>query len=128
MKVISLEIKLLIFVRSIREGNFDLYIQSLTAIMPWFFALDHTHYSRWLSVHIRDMMSLEQKHPSILEEFRAGKFVVNKSVHRFSGMAIDQCHELNNAMIKGTGGAVGLTDNPGALRRWMVAGPKSSVY
>ena len=27
-------------------------------------------------------------------------------------------------MIKGDGGAVGLTENPSALRRWMVAGPE----
>lgn len=35
-----------------------------------------------------------------------------------------QAHEQNNAVIKGDGGAVGLTDNPSALRRWMVGGPK----
>ena len=27
-------------------------------------------------------------------------------------------------MVKGSGGAIGLTGNPGALRRWMVAGPE----
>ena len=27
-------------------------------------------------------------------------------------------------MVKGGGGAVGLTENPSALRRWMVSGPK----
>jgi hypothetical protein len=32
-------------------------------------------------------------------------------------MAIDQCHEQNNAAFKGSVRAVGLTDNPGALRR-----------
>ncbi|KAG1672959.1 CUGBP Elav-like family member 2 [Nymphon striatum] len=37
-----------------------------------------------------------------------------------------QAHEQNNACIKGDGGAVGLTDNPNALRRWMVAGPEVS--
>jgi len=39
-------------------------------------------------------------------------------------MPIDQAHEQNNAAIKGDGGAVGLTDNPSALQRWMVAGPE----
>ncbi|VDI42239.1 Hypothetical predicted protein, partial [Mytilus galloprovincialis] len=39
-------------------------------------------------------------------------------------MAIDQAHEQNNACVKADGGAVGLTENPGALRRWMVAGPE----
>ena len=37
---------------------------------------------------------------------------------------IDQAHEQNNAYIKGDGGAVGVTDNPTALRRWMIAGPE----
>ena len=41
-------------------------------------------------------------------------------------MAIDQAHEQNNAAIKGDGGAIGLTEDPGALRRWMVAGPEVS--
>ncbi len=31
-----------------------------------------------------------------------------------------------NAIVKGQGGAVGLTEDPGALRRWMVAGPELS--
>ena len=81
------------------------------------FALDHTHYARWLSVHIRDMTSLSNTHPDILSEFNSGKFVVHKMRNKFSAMAIDQCYEQNNAMVKGSGGAIGLTDSPGALRR-----------
>ena len=33
-------------------------------------------------------------------------------------------HEQVNAGVKGEGGAVCLTENPAALRRWMVAGPR----
>ena len=33
-------------------------------------------------------------------------------------------HEQNNACSKRGGGAVGLTDNPSALQRWLVAGPE----
>ena len=39
-------------------------------------------------------------------------------------MAIDQCHEQNNATVKQVGGAIGLMTNPSALRRWMIAGPE----
>ena len=39
-------------------------------------------------------------------------------------MAIDQCHEQNNAAIKESGAAIGLMTDPRALRRWMVAGPE----
>ena len=124
LKTLSLEILMLLYVRALREGNFQLYVEALAQLMPWVFALDHTHYSRWLSVHIRDMVVLSEKHPPIYQEFNAGKFVVHKTSNKFSAMAIDQCHEQNNAGIKGSGGAVGLTENPGALRRWMVAGPE----
>lgn len=124
LKTLSLEIVLLLYVRAIREGNFQLYIESLTKIVPWMFALDHTHYSRWLPIHIRDLMLLSVKHPTILTEFNLGRFVVHKTMNKFSAMAIDQCHEQNNAIIKDSGGAVGLTSNPGALRRWMIAGPE----
>ena len=124
LKTLALEIVMLLYVRSIREGNFQLYLESLAKIVPWMFALDHTHYSRWLPVHIRDMVLLSQKHPAILDEFHAGKFVVHRTCNKFSAMAIDQCHEQNNATVKDSGGAIGLMTNPGALRRWMVAGPE----
>jgi len=39
-------------------------------------------------------------------------------------MADDQCHEQNNAIAKESAGANGLTTDPLALRRWMVAGPE----
>ena len=39
----------------------------------------------------------------------------------FLSMALDQAHEQN---INSDGGAVGLTQSPEALRRWVVAGPE----
>ena len=92
-KTVSLEILLLVFVRSIREGNFDMYVESLTQIVSCFFALDHTHYSRWLSVHIRDMMMLSEKHPSVFAEIKAENFLINKTGHKFSALAMDQCQD-----------------------------------
>ena len=124
LKTLELETLMLLYVRSLREGNFQLYLESLTNIVPWMFALDHTHYSKWLPVHIRDMTLLSEDHPKFYDEFCVGKFVVHKSSNKFSAMAINQCHEQNNALIKESGGAVGLVTNPGALRRWMVAGPE----
>ena len=52
-----------------------------------------------------------------------GNFTVNKTGRTFSNISIDQAHEQNNACVK-DGGAVGLTQNPAALRRWMVSGPE----
>ena len=109
--VMHLECLMLVFVRSIREGNFPLYITALRALAPWFFALDHTHYSRWLPVHIRGMTTLHEQLP----EFDRGSFVVHKSTRPFSAIAIDHAHEQNNAVVKGDSGAIGLTQIPRAL-------------
>ena len=35
-------------------------------------------------------------------------------------------HCGNNALTKGDGGAVGLTDSPSTLIHWMVAGPEAA--
>ena len=64
--------------------------------------------------------------PKIAEAFHAGKFVVHKSDRDFSAEAIDQAHEQANTVIKGDGGAVGITADSSALRRWMVVGPELS--
>ena len=121
---LALEVYILTFVRSLREADFDMYLDALWELLPWFFALDHTHYARWIPVHLRDMLSLHRTHPDVLEGFRAGMFTVQKTKRIFSSIATDQAHEQNNACIKGDGGAVGLLDNPSALQRWMVAGPE----
>ena len=39
-----------LFVRSLREASFDLFITSLEQLCPLLFALDHIHYSRWIPV------------------------------------------------------------------------------
>jgi hypothetical protein len=122
--LLQLELAVLIYVRSVREGNFLLYIDALSRLVPWFFALGHTNYARWIPVHLRDMVTLAIKHPSVFAQFLAGNFTVKKTTHAFSAIAIDQAHEQNNASVKGDGGAVGLTENPAALRRWMVSGPE----
>ncbi|KAJ8392755.1 hypothetical protein AAFF_G00072390 [Aldrovandia affinis] len=101
-----------------------MYLDALTELVPWFHALDHTHYARWIPVHLKDMAELTTKHPDVARKFREGHFTVQKTQRVFSSIPIDQAHEQNNACIKGDGGAVGLTDNPSALRRWMVAGPE----
>ena len=41
LKTLLLEVLLLVYIRSLRERKFELYVQSLTQIIPWMFALDH---------------------------------------------------------------------------------------
>ena len=96
-----------IFVRAHREGNFALYVEVLDKLVPLFFAMDHPNYVKWTSVYVRDMQSLPEE--------------INKTAKRFSSILIDRTHEQENKMVKGTGGILGLTEDPIALRRcWQV--------
>ena len=88
--------------------------------------MDHINYSRSLSIHLRDMTSPSTLHPSLYTHFSEGRFVAHRTTKSFSVMALDKAHEQLNALVKGEGGAMGLTDNAVALRRWMVAGPELS--
>ena len=92
--------------------------------MEWLFcALDHYNYARAVAVHLRDMLTLPDRHPVIYDEFCKNNFTVKTSNTPFSNMSLNECHNQNNACVKAEGGAVGLTKKPAALRRWMVDEP-----
>ena len=76
--VLLFEICCLQLVQAFREADFSLYIDSLTNIVPWMFALDQINYARLLSVHIRDMCELPVQHPDVFQRFCNGSFVVHK--------------------------------------------------
>ena len=84
--------------------------------------MDHSNYAKWLSVHYRDLRALQSTHPSVYKYLIDGSFAVTTKL--FSSIALDHCHEKVNAVVKE--GTVGLTENPAALRIWMVVGPKLS--
>ena len=46
-----------------KKASFAMYLAALTELVPWFHALDHTHYARWIPVHLRDMAAHPLKHP-----------------------------------------------------------------
>ena len=91
---------MLSYVRSFCEANFYLYVDTITELTSWFFSLDDINYARWLSIHVRDMASLQEKHPDIAAEFDNGHFTVKKTFHKFSSMAIDQVYKQITVLLK----------------------------
>jgi len=85
-----------------------------------FYALDHTNYSRRVSVHLWDTQALPDKLKDIFNMF----WVVQKICKRFSAIPIDQAHEQENTKVKGSGEVMGLTENPAALCRWLICSPE----
>ena len=78
-KTLKLEVLFLQFMRSQRDGNFLMYLEALGSIIPWMLAMDHFHYARWLSVHVMDLIQLEDECPTVWNEFLKGHFVTQKT-------------------------------------------------
>ena len=72
--------------------------------MPWFFAFNHTHYACWLSVHVCDMLQLQETNPEVFYHFSEGHFVVAKYKRVFPSLGIDHVHGQNNKCVKRDGG------------------------
>ncbi|KAK3915147.1 Baculoviral IAP repeat-containing protein 6 [Frankliniella fusca] len=122
--VLGLEVLLFRYLFAVRRGQFLDYTAALKQMVVWFFALDRHNYARWISVHLKDLQELPRTAPDVHFEFGRGNMFFAKTKRKMSRMGPDQVHEQNNAVIKGDGGAVGLTEDPDALRRWMLAGPE----
>ena len=70
---------------------------------------------------------MESLPASIHKEFEEhGNWVVLKTTHRFSSAQLDQTPEQNNDLVKRYGSAVGLTENPSTVKKWMIAGPEQA--
>ena len=62
-------LKINVFISSIRNAQFDLFISSLEELCPILFSLDHTHYARWIPVFVNDLKILKVSDPELHEEF-----------------------------------------------------------
>ena len=118
--ILEMQIHILISISALRESNFELYVVSLKSLMKWFFALDHYNYVRWQSVHLFDLLSLENSLPDIYQNFKDGHFSFQKPNREFSSIALDQVHEQNNAVLKSVAGVTHILNrqDESALLRW----------
>ena len=118
--VLQLQCDILIFLRSIRECNFNVYITTIHRLIKWVFIFDHVHYACWLSVHPYDLADLENSLSDVHAKMTKGKFSFLKSNGQFSRMA------TNQQLIKGVGGGSDLLNGSGdlSLIRWEICDTK----
>ena len=99
-------VKLLLqFVNAERAGNWELYLLSVSAMVPYFFAIGMPNYARWLPVYITDMRQLVTKHPEVHQEFVNGNHAVSPSSKPSAQVWMDMALEQSiNADFKSRGG------------------------
>ena len=119
---------LLKFIRATREGNWDLHLACLQAMVPWFFAYDHINYARCVSVYICDMKNLETSDPEIYHSLQNGGFTVQRSEHSFAQVSFDQTIEQTvNRDTKTKGGIIGFSTRKESVGKWVHTAPERAA-
>ena len=115
---ISMVHLLLAFIRATREGNWNLHLASVKAMLPWFFAYDRIHYMRSLSLYFKEMSGLSSY---VLSSFKDGLFSVQRKLLKpFSKTAMDQvCEQTVNKDTKTRGGMVYFQKHESNCNNWL---------
>lgn len=71
---------LLQFIRSIRSGNWPLYLASLEEMCVYFFAYNRHDYAQNIPDYIAHMHHLESSHPSVWQDLKSGDCVTTNPV------------------------------------------------
>ena len=103
-----------------RAGLWDLFLETIRDIIPYTFAYDNINYSRYLTVMLGDMTSIETKFPNVYQEFKHGNFTAQlKADHPFARMEPDKIIECTiNKDTKTPGGTTGFSTKSQAVMRW----------
>ena len=70
---------LLLFITSTREADWELHLECIRGMLPYFFAYDHQNYSRYVSYYWASMSALAQTHPTAAQELKGGEFGVQRN-------------------------------------------------
>lgn len=106
-------------VRADREGNWELHLNSVQAVLPLFAGCDRVNYLRWGAVYLEDMRKLSEDAPEIYENFKAGKFVVKRTEGRFNSVGADMCLEQTiNRSQKSASGIICSTKTKQFVAQW----------
>ena len=117
-------------IRASREGDWNLNLASIRAMIPWCFAYDRLNYARYLPYYYAEMSQLPSNHPDVHEEFMQGNFSVQLgSVNPFGRIPVDQT--IEETIDKDTltpGGTKGFSLKPGTLHKYYLSAEYRCKY
>ena len=75
----NMVLEMLIFLKSVRKGDWNLHLASLISFCKCFFAFDKLNYARLIPLYIADMQKVKRTDPDIYAEFMRGNWIGNKN-------------------------------------------------
>lgn len=119
----------LTYLRATKENNLDLHMACLEYMCPFYFAMDHHNYARYLSVYYITLLNLDVTHPGATDLLRNGGLSVSRSDVPASRNPVDLTIEQTiNRHAKSNGGIIGFSRNYSAYYRWCVTRHARASY
>jgi hypothetical protein len=116
---------LLRFIKAERTGNWDLHLQTLRDILPYFTASGHHLYAKSAYVYLQMMWDLEQDHPDVHRSFQNGLHVARRSDRYWAGLSTDlMIEQVLMRSVKTSGGLTrgrGMTETQRLV--WLLSMP-----
>ena len=80
---------LLTFIKGERTGDFNLHLNALSKMLPYFASSGHHHYAKSAHIYLQTMQALEKESPDVYTKFQNGYHVVRRSDRYWAGLSTD---------------------------------------
>lgn len=77
------------FIKAERTGDWNLHLQSLLEMLPFFAATGHNAYAKSSYIYLNKMLALSITHPNVHSMFMEGMHVVRRSDRYWAGLSTD---------------------------------------
>lgn len=103
--------------RSIREGDFYLYVYVIPKLTNLFFASNQPNYARWLTKYFDNLIKIGDSHPDLIPVIQAGCFGTKRTLPR-SPIDLTLEQTINADAANKHAGISFLTQSISARQRW----------
>jgi len=77
------------FIKAERTANWDLHLQAIYDMLPFFAAADHNLYAKSAYIYLQMMLDLQTKHPEVCKSFQDGLHFMRRSDRYWAGLSTD---------------------------------------
>ena len=77
------------FIKGERTGNWQLHLQSVYEMLPYFAAAGHNNYLKSTYLYFQNMIKLKNTHPNVERQFQDGYHVIRKTDRFWAGRSAD---------------------------------------
>ena len=77
------------FIKAERTGDWNLHLQTVQAMLPYFAASGYSLYTKSARIYLQEMSKLKDDHPRVHDAFEKGFHVIRRSDRYWAGLSSD---------------------------------------